>query len=111
MRLSTIALPLLAAHAAADQVLVYTTCGLVCNSQHAIWNTNFGHYRIDANEGCRSSGQVPSLRSFCFDWGRERAHFFFSGQGKRCLKMRSSLGFGHTGVGSAQRWVEVPCTW
>jgi hypothetical protein len=109
----------LATGAAADRMLTTTSCpniGLgACNSQGE-WISAYGNFFLDANEGCRDPPDVPGMWSICMDWGNGRAHFFFDGQAKRCLK-RTGADFD---VGpcadtsrhcSRQWWEEVACTW
>lgn len=116
MRLSLI--PLVAALSAmsttvsADLLTIYTTCyntGASCDS-FGRWHTAFGHHDINANEGCRNpSGTVPNMYEFCMDWGNHRAHFYFTGQSKRCMAVLGNLEF--TPLRWMDAWKEVPCTW
>ena len=114
MRLTTMLLPLLGliTGAAAEDVDIVTYCDPFsgCTSQTAMWHSIWGHFRINANEGCRDARpDVPGLNSICFDWGNQRAHFYYDNQGKRCLRQWSSNSlFGST---SMQRWKEAACTW
>lgn len=113
MRLPTLAaLAPLAALTAADYMDVTTTCNNVGNCYSTgTWYTDFAfYYGVDANEGCRdSSAVVPSLRSLCMDWGNQRAHFFFDGEGKRCL--RKNPDYQCILATCTGRWKEIACTW
>jgi hypothetical protein len=112
MRLPTLAvLVSLAALAAADYMDVTTTCPtpFACAST-GLWHTDFSsYYGIDANEGCRDPPGVPGLNSLCMDWENQRAHFFFDGQGKRCLKKGPDYDCMNGNCRS--RWSEVACSW
>ncbi|KAK3900606.1 hypothetical protein C8A05DRAFT_17104 [Staphylotrichum tortipilum] len=97
--------------AAAEDVTIMTYCGPwgSCTSETAMWHSILGHFRINANEGCRDPPDVPYLNSICFDWGNQRAHFFYDNHPKRCLQQWTSHPlFLFT---SMQRWREVACTW
>jgi hypothetical protein len=122
MHLKASAIPLLAlaAAGAADKVTILTKCaplpGFPCLS-HGLWTTDYGgNFFMDAGEGCRNpSGWVPGMNTICWDWGNARGHFYFDGQGKRCIKEFAAVGTGgcgRQGEGcTAQRFNEVPCTW
>ena len=123
MRLNAVALSFLALATTivADEMTVLTYChwtGTFCSSAWGLWRSAYGSYWIDANEGCRDP-DPPGMNTICMDWGNSRAHFYFDGQGKRCLTKWSDLGIGscdsgdYNGSGSCsiQKWKEVACTW
>ncbi|KAJ4287882.1 hypothetical protein N0V88_007500 [Collariella sp. IMI 366227] len=98
MRLTTPALltTLLATSALADSMVVYTVCtgdkGTGdCRHNQAAWYSGFESGYIDANEGCRDPN-VGSMNNLCMDWGNWRGHFYFDGQGKRCIKHKARMG-------------------
>jgi len=121
MRVSVLAvLASLAASATADSMRVDTWCTLTqCNSGTARWDSAYGSYWLDANEGCRDPPNVPGMNSICMDWGNKRAHFFFDNQPKRCLRMTEDYEWNafadcNRGLGPSCRrsiWSEVACNW
>lgn len=118
MRLPTFAaLAALAATAAADSMTVYTWCNIfTCSSTNAVWHASWGDFGLNANGGCRDPPD-PNMYELCMDWNNNRAHFYFYGQGKRCL--RKTVDVSHnwgSGCGidvSCYRseWTEVGCSW
>ncbi|KAK3899491.1 hypothetical protein C8A05DRAFT_18079 [Staphylotrichum tortipilum] len=103
----------LATLAAADYMVVETYCDVFnCTSQNSVWYTAFGSYPINANEGCRDPSDVPGMNQLCMDWGRQRGHFFFDGQGRRCLRKTEDKE-NHCAGAVCHRsiWSEVACTW
>ncbi|KXX75775.1 hypothetical protein MMYC01_207442 [Madurella mycetomatis] len=99
---------------AADEMTVVTTCPLfgACNSFNALWHSAYDNFWVNANEGCRDPSH-PDMTELCMDWGNQRAHFYFAGQGKRCLRLFSSVGIGqcYGAPCTIQRWHEVTCNW
>ena len=102
----------------ADSMAVYSGCGFNygggCDSSQAVFYTDYGGFRIDANDGCRATG-VPGMVDFCVDWKASRAHFRFSHQSfKRCLGVTGIL----RNVGCSDwndctliTWKEIACSW
>jgi hypothetical protein len=113
MRLDILAvLGVLAAPALADSIEINTTCAVNCNSV-GVWRANGASYSgLNCNTGCRSFSKIPAFSSVCFDWDKTRAHFYFQGQGKRCLKevSRKEYSCGAQWC-RKQVWDEVPCSW
>jgi hypothetical protein len=115
MRLDILAvLGVLAAPALADSVEIETICnGSNCNLNIGTWRSNTAHYfGLNCNSGCRSFSKIPAFSTACFDWYRTRGHFYFQGQGKRCLKevSRKEYSCGAQWC-RKQVWDEVPCSW
>lgn len=119
MRLDIAVLAALVAPALADSLTIRTSCNSVgvCNSG-GVWhasNANYGdlvNNKLNLNGGCRSL-PIPAFQQVCFDWNNRRAHFYFNGQNKRCLK-EASVNQYHCAGGDRcweHRWNEVPCTW
>ncbi|KAM7209864.1 hypothetical protein V8F06_014753 [Rhypophila decipiens] len=81
---------------------------------NAMWHSANGIFAFDANDNCRDP-PTPGVYEVCMDWPNRRAHFFATGQGKRCLTIFSSRSIqacvGATGVCSMWRFHEVACTW
>ncbi|KAF5575050.1 hypothetical protein FPANT_11499 [Fusarium pseudoanthophilum] len=99
----------------ADRMEVFTACKpTACNSSEGTFYTDFGAYRVNANEGCRGTS-VPAMTEFCIDWSNRRGHFRFSGQAnKRCLVQDSEtrVGCGSDGTDCFRTtWKEVACYW
>ncbi|KAM5346128.1 hypothetical protein ACJ41O_009133 [Fusarium nematophilum] len=109
----TALLATLATTCAADRLVVYTFCNSNwhCNSKDATFFTDFGSYPIDANEGCRKP-YVPAMTELCMDWNRQRAHFRYEGQGKRCLRRGEMTEYGCSSYACQKtEWYEVSCSW
>ncbi|KAH7263764.1 hypothetical protein BKA59DRAFT_506780 [Fusarium tricinctum] len=106
----------LASTAAADRMEVFTDCAAFgqCDSSGGTFYTDFGTYKVNANEGCRRTS-VPAMTEFCMDWGNRRGHFRYSGQGnKRCLVQDSenTAACGSSGTDCYKTtWKEVACFW
>ena len=49
------------------------------------------------------------MNTLCMDWNNPRAHFYFDGQGKRCIAQNSES-TDQNGVVHAI-WLEVLCNW
>ncbi|KAF5253891.1 hypothetical protein FANTH_1216 [Fusarium anthophilum] len=99
----------------ADRMEVFTSCAAgSCHSDDGIFYTDFGAYRVNANEGCRGTS-VPAMTEFCMDWSNRRGHFRFSGQAnKRCLVQDSEnkVGCGSDGTDCWKTtWKEIACYW
>jgi hypothetical protein len=120
MRFTTLAIfaPLVAL-AAADYMVVNTVCysDSACSSQDGTWYSGYGTYSIDASDGCRNPGAVPAMYNLCVDWANSRAHFFFNGQPKRCLRKTEDGEYWcpplprTIPVCYRSVWSEVACTW
>ncbi|KAG5659155.1 hypothetical protein KAF25_000357 [Fusarium avenaceum] len=106
----------LALTATADRMEVFTSCAAFgqCTSESGTFYTDFGVYKVNANEGCRGTS-VPAMTEFCMDWGNRRGHFRFSGQAnKRCLVQDSenTAACGSSGTDCWRTtWKEVACFW
>ncbi|KAF4441827.1 hypothetical protein F53441_11912 [Fusarium austroafricanum] len=104
----------MAATVAADRLDVITNCAAgSCKSENGMFYTDFGSYRVNANEGCRGTS-VPGMTEFCMDWGRRRGHFRFSHQDyKRCLTQASEdqFGCGENMDCWKTTWREIACNW
>ncbi|KAI7763050.1 hypothetical protein LZL87_011193 [Fusarium oxysporum] len=101
----------LALTASADRMEVFTTCaGFSCRSSDAWFYTDYGTYSVNAEKGCRGTS-VPAMVEFCVDWDNRRAHFRFSGQGKRCMVQDSESAYGCASTCYKTTWREIPCNW
>ncbi|KAF6741207.1 hypothetical protein DFP72DRAFT_772588, partial [Ephemerocybe angulata] len=79
------------------------------------WYSNVGgQYTIPlAIGGCQDLRNcVPRLRELCIDYGNRCTHFYFNGQGKRCLGevVRTWLNC-NGGDCWMEEWNEVGCMW
>jgi hypothetical protein len=79
------------------------------------WTTCCGSYYILARDGCQYNNPdgttvgVPGMNTLCMDWTNLRGHFYFDGQGKRCIAQNSET---HSPSGMITViWFEVLCTW
>jgi hypothetical protein len=119
MRLSILAaLAPLVSLAAADSMVVYVFCTTSsCNYMDGRWQSAFGEHFIDARGGCHDPPNVPGMNNICIDWAHNRAHFFFDGQGKRCLQHQEwnadngCAGYESQCSSYTSIWREVACTW
>jgi len=78
-------------------------------------------YSVDPRNGCQAPPHLPAMRQLCLDWhpDRLRGHFYFHGQGKRCISYKNNKASEFfprhpCPVGkSCSTWeiTEVPCTW
>jgi hypothetical protein len=100
----------------ADKLIVSQYCFTLACTNSGTWHTNYGtHYFIDADDGCRDT-DVPAMYQLCMDYSKGRGHFFFEGQGKRCLK-ETSNDWAHCSddfqfaTCTTIYYDEVPCTW
>jgi len=103
----------LAMNASADRMEVFTKCAACknCDSSTALFYTDYGTYKVNAEEGCRRT-KVPGMVKFCVDWGKRRAHFKISGQSKRCLTQDLENPYGCPSVQCFKTtWKEIPCHW
>jgi hypothetical protein len=106
----------LASTCTADYMRAFRPTASVCLCQinESQFTTDYGTYHVDASDGCRSTG-VPAMVDFCVDWPRQRGHFRFNGQGKRCMRWTSTSQFScNTIFGDwceVSMWTEVTCTW
>lgn len=109
------ALVLLATTAAAEHMFVSEYCAtLVCN-RNGRFVTNWGDFQVDAGDGCRGT-PVPNMVEWCIDTQRERGHFRYEGQGKRCMVVESSEWQRCSddwawATCASEVWKEVNCTW
>lgn len=92
----------------------YPPSGLYYNG---FWNTdNDGaSYFVNMSPGCRNPG-VPWVNEFCIDHDANRAHFWATGQNKRCFSRfwgirYSCLMWEDRCSVTHARWQEVDCTW
>ncbi|KAL6914984.1 hypothetical protein ACHAPO_009720 [Fusarium lateritium] len=102
----------LALTTAADRMEVFTKCGGgTCDSRQAVFYTDVGSYKVNADKGCRKTS-VPGMTEFCVDWDRRRAHFKFSHQAtKRCLTQDSESAYGCESSCWKTTWREIACNW
>ncbi|KAK3897007.1 hypothetical protein C8A05DRAFT_20143 [Staphylotrichum tortipilum] len=117
MRLPTLAvLAPLVALAVADKLVVEVIClPSVCSYTNGQWYTAYDHFWAIASDGCHDSDQtgVPGLLNYCLDFSRNRGHFYFVNQGKRCLNVVEFTQTSYTPSQTTFRmvWDEVGCTW
>ncbi|KAK3899675.1 hypothetical protein C8A05DRAFT_17922 [Staphylotrichum tortipilum] len=114
MRLPTLAvLAPLVALAVADKLVVEVIC--LCSYINGQWYTAYGNYWAIATDGCHGPDQtgVPGLQNYCLDFSRNRGHFYFQNQGKRCLDVVEFTQTSYTPSQTTSRmvWDEVACTW
>ncbi|PHH80113.1 hypothetical protein CDD80_2801 [Ophiocordyceps camponoti-rufipedis] len=79
---------------------------------HGDWRTNNGAvHSINADDGCRTPN-VPGMVDFCIDYRRQRLHFRFGGQKRRCMRRRN-YEFKKVNAGNYEftEWNEAPCDW
>ncbi|KAK1984176.1 hypothetical protein LZ30DRAFT_586804 [Colletotrichum cereale] len=109
-----IAIPVaaLATTSTADRMTVFTECGPfdICDNKNAMFYTDDGTYKVNANKGCRDTG-VPGMTEMCVDWDKFRGHFKFSHQAnKRCLLMRERATYSCPAYRcDRSEWEEVRC--
>jgi len=108
----------LATKVAGDSMVVWTYCFTLACSYPAQWNSAYGSFNLEAHDGCQGPNGVPGLQSLCIDWQKERLHFYFPNQPKRCMKVVNSdwetCGadrFENWTTCSIDTWDEVACTW
>lgn len=105
----------LATTAAADSMYLQTYCFTLACTSNGYFITAFGRYDVDGDNGCRQTS-VPGMIEFCIDEKRERMHFKFQGQEKRCMKVFDSewalcSDDNKFATCSSTSWDEVPCDW
>ncbi len=116
MRLSALAvLAPIFALAAADYMVINTVCTVSsCNNLDGSWHSAYGTNYVDGTGGCQDPPYVPGMYELCIDWSRNRAHFYFDGQGKRCL-VQTEYAYDPNCPSnwSCYRsvWSEVGCSW
>lgn len=117
MRLPTLAvLAPLVAQAVADRLVVEVICiPSLCSYINGQWESSFGTYWAIATGGCHGADETgaPGLQNYCLDFARNRGHFYFANQGKRCLNVVEFTPISQTPSQTTYRmvWDEVPCTW
>ncbi|KAK3898276.1 hypothetical protein C8A05DRAFT_19109 [Staphylotrichum tortipilum] len=118
MRLPTLAvLAPLVGLAAADKLVTTVICmaGVQCSYINGWWTTGYGSYWATGTDGCHWADMttVPSLENWCLDFANNRGHFYFYGQGKRCLRVVSftQTSYSPSETQFAMVWEEVTCTW
>jgi hypothetical protein len=103
----------------ADGMRVVTVCTEFgyCNSRRGTFQTDYGFYPVDANDGCRGTS-VPGMVEFCVDWARQRGHFRFDHQSfKRCMRKASESNMSDPLICPTNNscveswWEETPCNW
>lgn len=98
----------------ADRLIVEHDCWLynICQMKSAKWHTDHGVFDVNGNDGCSSWGP-PHIREICVDWAMGRVHFYFNGQGKRCLRKQADYAIDCAWPGKCVRaeFNEVPCDW
>ncbi|KAK5652240.1 hypothetical protein OQA88_10737 [Cercophora sp. LCS_1] len=124
MHLTTLLLPLatLATTVAADAMTVHRRWAYNSNAydfsgaSEGIWHSAYGHQPINAAPGCRDN-PIPGMTSMCLDYDARRGHFYFSGQGKRCLRIFAydasgmTCSFDNRWICGLVRFEEVECNW
>ncbi|KAK4446714.1 hypothetical protein QBC34DRAFT_428022 [Podospora aff. communis PSN243] len=94
MRPSTLLVSLAPAAVLADSMTVLTLCDInslfnPCTSA-GFFVTAYDTFSISANKDCRSGPH--GMYEFCVDWTLHRAHFYFTGQPKRCFAQDRRVG-------------------
>ena len=107
--------------AAADSMTIFhQNCHRIngCDKSVATFHTAYGSYSINGNPGCYYDQRVPGQTELCIDGAPNyRAHFYFSGQGRRCLVWDGNVvpggdcGAQATGHCYYHNYVEVGCSW
>ncbi|KAF2625732.1 hypothetical protein BU25DRAFT_109986 [Macroventuria anomochaeta] len=112
MLASTIVSLGLASLAAADRLTLDYNCGLT-HCHHDTWyETDFDSFSVDYYGGC-GRPNIPYMQELCIDEGKQRAHFRFEGQGRRCMKLEEHQDGGCDGWNTCATniYTETPCTW
>ncbi|KAK3899492.1 hypothetical protein C8A05DRAFT_36893 [Staphylotrichum tortipilum] len=67
---------------------------------------------LDVDTGCSDRG-VPGMNRLCMDWGNKRGHFFFDGQGRRCIRKGDDRPYSCNALKGCVKstWGEVGCSW
>ncbi|KAF6741884.1 hypothetical protein DFP72DRAFT_1023583 [Ephemerocybe angulata] len=99
MRLSSVAAILVTLSSTRLVLADHMTTWTGASNSSGRWFSAFGQHDIPAAKGgCQNlNDRVPGLVELCIDYGRHRAHFYFSGQGKRCLQEVSSTPYNCNG--------------
>ncbi|KAK0753012.1 hypothetical protein B0T18DRAFT_385148 [Schizothecium vesticola] len=106
----------LATMAAAEHMYVDEYCATLLCNRNGRFVTNWGEYRVDAADGCRSVPNSP-IREICVDERNERLHFYYTdGQPKRCMRVTSSewqtcSDDFQWATCASEFWEEKPCDW
>lgn len=102
----------LATSGMADRMTIYEECSVTdCIRRNSLFFTDFGTYNIDASNGCRGTS-VPGMVEFCVDIPRNRAHFRFGNQNKRCMVLASKSSYPcEYYYCNRAEFVEVGCSW
>ncbi|KAI8232618.1 hypothetical protein K4K53_005032 [Colletotrichum sp. SAR 10_77] len=110
MRFSiAIIIAILAAVCAADRMVTTrrrcsTPGGFIRCSHRGEYFVNSGRkFTFSDAGGCDTRG-IPEMAEFCIDYGKNRAHFRFNNQHKRCLGVKSTSG-------AVTEWKEIKCSW
>ncbi|KAF6753798.1 hypothetical protein DFP72DRAFT_1010272 [Ephemerocybe angulata] len=114
MRLSSVAAILVTLSSTGLVLADHMTTWTGASNSSGRWFSAFGQHDIPAaNGGCQNlNDHVPGLVELCIDYGRQRAHFYFNGQGKRCLRQVSQTAYNcNGGTCVAREWDEIGCTW
>ncbi|OBT61324.1 hypothetical protein VE03_09544 [Pseudogymnoascus sp. 23342-1-I1] len=106
----------LANGATADRLIVSFYNYLGASTYTGTFVTDYDSYILGDVNGCHTNLDVPSLNRLCMDFGNQRGHFQFNGQGRRCLKETRNE-FGRCADDNS--WAtctkiyydEVKCTW
>ncbi|KAF4507731.1 hypothetical protein G6O67_004198 [Ophiocordyceps sinensis] len=103
----------LAATCAADTLKYWEEYWGFGHNLISVFYTSTSSYFVKGESGCRGT-DVPGMTHFCVDWPRQRGHFRFHGQNKRCMKQTFVSDWYACDDGHDCRvWVmeEAPCTW
>jgi len=92
-----------------------------CDYSLGNWYSAFGINVVDGRSGCRSNPGPPGMTQLCLDYVNMRGHFYFQGQGKRCIWVHEWYNNWCADPGVAQmvgtdvcystKWIEVDCSW
>lgn len=100
--------------ATADTLIVSSLCIENSCNHSGTFVVEGGSYDVVA-DGCQATG-IPGMIDFCVDWGNDRAHFQFDGQGRRCMRLETIEFVGCSGdfasaTCTTETFEETPCTW
>lgn len=100
----------------ADVATIQSYCFFTTCSDTGRWGFNDGS-TMDFNtpdNGCANTG-IPHMVEYCVDDRRQRLHFRFDGQGKRCMVVTNvspgDCGDGDFTTCSVKSYDEVQCSW